>query len=74
MAASLFKDRLKKVGKQVPVKNLGINELEDSKQHLVIVTPEAEKNLKLRYTEVQVVTVKNLLEADEYSYIVERLA
>ncbi|MFT9203262.1 MAG: PTS mannitol transporter subunit IICBA [Liquorilactobacillus satsumensis] len=74
MAASLFKDRLKKVGKQVPVKNLGINELEDSKQHLVIVTPEAEKNLKLRYTEVQVVTVKNLLEADEYRYIVERLA
>ncbi|KRL05927.1 PTS mannitol transporter subunit IICBA [Liquorilactobacillus oeni] len=74
MAASLFKDRLKKAGKKVPVKNLGINELEDSKKHLVIVTNEAEKNLKLRYTEVQIVAVKNLLEDEEYSYIVEHLA
>lgn len=74
MATSLFKDRLKKEGKKTPVKNLGIDELEDSKLHLVIVTPEAEKNLKLRYTEVQIVSVEDLLNSKDYDYIVEHLA
>lgn len=74
MATSLFKDRLKKEGKKTPVKNLGIDELEDSKAHLVIVTPEAEKNLKLRYTEVQIVSVEDLLNSKDYDYIVEHLS
>lgn len=74
MAASLFKDRLKKVGKNVPVKNMEIDDLDDDQGHLVIVTKEAEKNLKLRYTKIQVVSVANLLEAKEYDYIVEHLA
>ncbi|MBU7498518.1 PTS mannitol transporter subunit IICBA [Lactiplantibacillus pentosus] len=74
MATSLFKDRLKKAGKHVPVKNMEIDDLDDSQAHLVIVTKEAEKNLKLRYTEIQVVSVDNLLEAKEYDYIVEHLA
>ncbi|KRM96125.1 PTS system, mannitol-specific IIBC component [Liquorilactobacillus aquaticus DSM 21051] len=73
MATSLFKDRLKKEGKKTPVKNLGIDELEDSKAHLVVVTPEAEKNLKLRYTEVQIVSVEDLLNSKDYDYIVEHL-
>ncbi|MFT8728344.1 MAG: PTS mannitol transporter subunit IICBA [Liquorilactobacillus ghanensis] len=74
MAASLFKDRLKKVGKNVPVKNMEIDDLDDDQGHLVIVTKEAEKNLKLRYTNIQVVSVANLLEAKESDYIVEHLA
>ncbi|MFT9452513.1 PTS mannitol transporter subunit IICBA [Liquorilactobacillus ghanensis] len=74
MAASLFKDRLKKVGKNAPVKNMEIDDLDDDQGHLVIVTKEAEKNLKLRYTKIQVVSVANLLEAKEYDYIVEHLA
>ncbi|KRL02466.1 PTS mannitol transporter subunit IICBA [Liquorilactobacillus capillatus] len=74
MATSLFKDRLKKEGKKTPVRNLGIDELEDSKEHLVIVTPEAEKNLKLRYTEVQIISVEDLLNSKDYEYIVEHLS
>jgi PTS system mannitol-specific IIC component len=74
MATSLFKDRLKKAGKHVAVENMEIDDLDDSREHLVIVTKEAEKNLKLRYTEIQVVSVDNLLEAKEYDYIVEHLA
>ncbi|AUJ32089.1 MAG: PTS mannitol transporter subunit IICBA [Liquorilactobacillus nagelii] len=74
MATSLFKDRLKKAGKHVAVENMEIDDLDDSQEHLVIVTKEAEKNLKLRYTEIQVVSVDNLLEAKEYDYIVEHLA
>ncbi|EJE97908.1 PTS system mannitol-specific transporter subunit IIBC, partial [Liquorilactobacillus mali KCTC 3596 = DSM 20444] len=73
MAASMFKDRLKKAGRKIPVKNIGIDELEDSKDRLVIVTKEAEKNLKLRYTNVQILSVSNLLEADEYDSVVAHL-
>ncbi|MFT8669503.1 MAG: PTS mannitol transporter subunit IICBA [Liquorilactobacillus hordei] len=73
MATSMFKDRLKKAGRKTPVKNIGIDELEDSKERLVIVTKEAEKNLKLRYTNVQILSVSNLLEADEYDAVVAHL-
>lgn len=73
MATSMFKDRLKKAGRKTPVKNIGIDELEDSKERLVIVTKEAEKNLKLRYTNVQILSISNLLEADEYDAVVAHL-
>mgnify|MGYP003365909447 FL=1 len=73
MATSMFKDRLKKAGRKTPVKNIGIDELEDSRERLVIVTKEAEKNLKLRYTNVQILSVSSLLEADEYDSVVAHL-
>ena len=74
MATSLFKDRVKQAGKEVSVKNLDIDELEDSPKHLVIVTKETEKNLKLRYNNIQVISVDDLVNASEYNEIVEHLS
>ncbi|KRM92739.1 PTS mannitol transporter subunit IICBA [Liquorilactobacillus cacaonum] len=73
MATSMFKDRIKKAAKKTPVKNVGIDELEDSEKHLVIVTEEAEKNLRLRYTNVQILVVSNLLDDDMYDSLLAHL-
>ncbi|MFR0585544.1 PTS transporter subunit EIIC [Lactobacillus porci] len=74
MATSLFKDQMAKAKKSTPVKALHIDELEDDASHLVVVTPAAKQNLKVRYNEIQVVAVKDLLTDDKLKKIVEKLS
>ncbi|MEE8822574.1 MAG: PTS mannitol transporter subunit IICBA [Lactobacillus amylovorus] len=61
MATSLFNDAMKKAGKTTPVKAVRINELDDDASHLVIVTPAANKNLAVRYSNIQTLVVNDLL-------------
>ncbi|VDG21139.1 PTS mannitol transporter subunit IICBA [Lactiplantibacillus mudanjiangensis] len=70
MATSLMKDRLKKANKQAVVKNLGIDELQDNNSLLVVSTSEAAKNLKTRYTHVQVLVTDDLLNSPKYDKMV----
>ncbi|MBP2058376.1 PTS system mannitol-specific IIC component [Lactobacillus colini] len=73
MARSLFEDGLKKAGKSEPVKALKINELSDDDARLVIVTPAAKKNLVVRYSDIQVVVVDDLLQDNKLQEIINKL-
>lgn len=73
MARSLFVDAMKKAGKVTPVKAVRINELTDDPQHLVIVTPAAKKNLAVRYSDIQVIVVTNLLKDKRLSELIKHL-
>ncbi len=73
MATSLMKDRIKKANKQVNVKNLGIDELADANSLLVVSSPEAAKNLRTRYTQVQILVTDDLLSSPKYDKIVSGL-
>lgn len=64
MAVSLLKDKLQKQGKDIPVKAVRLADLKDDPKHLVIVTKEAQKNLEVRYTNIQVLVVSDLLDLD----------
>lgn len=64
MAVSLLKDKLHEQGKNIPVKAVRLADLKDDHHHLVIVTKEAQKNLEIRYTNVQVLVVSDLLDLD----------
>lgn len=64
MAVSLLKDKLHEQGKNIPVKAVRLADLKDDHHHLVIVTKEAQKNLEVRYTNVQVLVVSDLLDLD----------
>ncbi|WP_318767326.1 PTS mannitol-specific transporter subunit IIBC [Lactiplantibacillus carotarum] len=70
MATSLMKDRLKKANKDINVKNLGIDELTDENSLLVVSSPEAAKNLRTRYTKVQVLVTDDLLSSPKYDKMV----
>ncbi|BDZ29743.1 PTS mannitol-specific transporter subunit IIBC [Lactiplantibacillus sp. WILCCON 0030] len=70
MATSLMKDRIKKANKQVTVKNVGIDELQDENSLLVVSSPEAAKNLRTRYTQVQVLVTDDLLNSPKYDKMV----
>ncbi|MCP0887454.1 PTS mannitol transporter subunit IICBA [Ligilactobacillus sp. WILCCON 0076] len=73
MATELLKERLDKAGKKVTVKNVTINDLADNDAHLVVATQQAAKNLRLRYTNVQIVVVDDLLTSQQYDEIVSKL-
>jgi len=73
MATSLMKGRLKKANKQAVVKNLGIDELQDNNSLLVVSSSEAAKNLKTRYTHVQVLVTDDLLSSPKYDKMVAGL-
>lgn len=70
MATALMKDRIKKAGLEIGVKSLGIDEVLDDSNRLVIVTPEAAKNLKTRYTHINIFATDNLLESKEYEDLI----
>lgn len=73
MATSLFQDAMKKAGKKTPVKAIRINELTDDPSHLVIISPAAKKTLATRYSDVQVVVVKDLLKDKKLDEIINKL-
>lgn len=73
MATSMFEKLVKKAKKNVVVKKLNIDDLQDDASHLVIVTPEARKNLKMRYTNLQVIVLNDLLSEKQLETIVSKL-
>lgn len=73
MARSLFEDAMKKAGKDIPVRAIRINELDDDPSHLVIVTPAAKKNLAVRYSDIQIVVVNDLLKDKKLQEIIDKL-
>ena len=73
MATSLFSDAMKKAGKTTPVKAVRINELEDDASHLVIVTPAANKNLAVRYSNIQTLVVDDLLKDKKLAEAIKNL-
>lgn len=72
MATSMLKTQLEKAGKKTTVKRVSIDDVVDDKDRLVISTPEAIKNLKTRYTNVQSLSVADLRD-QKLSDIVERV-
>ena len=73
MATSLFNDAMKKAGKTTPVKAVRINELDDDASHLVIVTPAANKNLAVRYSNIQTLVVNDLLKDKKLAEAIKNL-
>ncbi len=73
MATSLFNDAMKKAGKTTPVKAVRINELDDDASHLVIVTPAANKNLAVRYSNIQTLVVNDLLKDKKLAEAIQNL-
>ncbi|MGO4981264.1 PTS mannitol transporter subunit IICBA [Lactobacillus amylovorus] len=73
MATSLFTDAMKKAGKTTPVKAVRINELDDDASHLVIVTPAANKNLAVRYSNIQTLVVNDLLKDKKLAEAIQNL-
>lgn len=73
MATSLFSDAMKKAGKTTPVKAVRINELDDDDSHLVIVTPAANKNLAVRYSNIQTLVVNDLLKDKKLAEAIKEL-
>lgn len=74
MATNLFENAMKKAGKKTPVKAIRINELDDNPSHLVIVTPAAKKNLAVRYSDIQIVVVDDLLKDKKLKEIIDKLS
>lgn len=74
MATNLFENAMKKAGKKTPVKAIRINELDDDPSHLVIVTPAAKKNLAVRYSDIQIVVVDDLLKDRKLKEIIDKLS
>lgn len=64
MAVSLLKDKLQKKGQKLAVKAVRLDELQDDPHHLVVVTKEAQKNLEVRYTNIQLLVVDDLLDLE----------
>ena len=73
MATSLFNDAMKKAGKTTPVKAVRINELDDDASHLVIVTPAANKNLAVRYSNIQTLVVNDLKKKKKLAETIQNL-
>ena len=73
MATSLFNDAMKKAGKTTPVKAVRINELDDDASHFVIVTPAANKNLAVRYSNIQTLVVNDLLKDKKLAETIQNL-
>ena len=73
MATSLFNDAMKKAGKTTPVKAVRINELDDDASHLVIVTQAANKNLAVRYSNIQTLVVNDLLKDKKLAEAIQNL-
>lgn len=73
MATSLFKELMNKANKTTPVKAVKISDFDDNKENLVIVTPAAAKNLAVRYSNIQVVVVKDLLKDEKLQEVVSKL-
>lgn len=73
MAVASLQALMHKAQKTTKVTATAIDDIQDDASYLVVATPEAAKNLRLRYTNLQVLVVDNLLTSDQYPALVDKL-
>ncbi|MFD0897494.1 PTS mannitol transporter subunit IICBA [Loigolactobacillus binensis] len=73
MAMATFRSALRKANKEIPVKNVAVNELNDQAQVLVLASKETAKRIKSQFGNLQIIVVANLLDDAEYAKIISKL-
>lgn len=73
MAMATFRRALRKAGKEITVRNVAVNELNDQPQVLVLASKETAKRIKSQFGNLQIIVVANLLDDAEYAKIISKL-
>lgn len=73
MAMATFRSALRKAGKEITVRNVAVNELNDQPQVLVLASKETAKRIKSQFGDLQIIVVANLLDDAEYAKIISKL-
>ncbi|NFA46338.1 PTS mannitol transporter subunit IICBA [Pediococcus acidilactici] len=73
MAMATFRSALRKAGKEITVRNVAVNELNDQPQVLVLASKETAKRIKSQFGNLQIIVVANLLDDAEYAKIISNL-
>lgn len=73
MAMATFRSALRKAGKEITVRNIAVNELNDQPQVLVLASKETAKRIKSQFGNLQIIVVANLLDDAEYAKIISKL-
>ncbi|MDT3391104.1 MAG: PTS mannitol transporter subunit IICBA, partial [Bacillota bacterium] len=73
MAMATFHSALRKAGKEITVRNVAVNELNDQPQVLVLASKETAKRIKSQFGNLQIIVVANLLDDAEYAKIISKL-
>ncbi|MFC6169973.1 PTS mannitol transporter subunit IICBA [Loigolactobacillus jiayinensis] len=73
MAMSTFRSALRKADKDITVRNVAVNELNDQPQVLVLASKETAKRIKSQFGNLQIIVVANLLDDAEYAKIISKL-
>ncbi|QEA54369.1 PTS mannitol transporter subunit IICBA [Loigolactobacillus coryniformis] len=73
MAMATFRSALRKAGKEITVRNVAVNELNDRPQVLVLASKETAKRIKSQFGDLQIIVVANLLDDAEYAKIISKL-
>ena len=73
MAQATFRSELRKLNKDVKVRNVAIGEIDDKDHVLIIASKETARRVKLQFANVQVYTVDGLLNATNYDKLIEKL-
>ncbi|MDE3281107.1 PTS mannitol transporter subunit IICBA [Lacticaseibacillus casei] len=73
MAQATFRSELRKLNKDVKVRNVSIGEIEDKDNVLIIASKETARRVKLQFANVQVYTVDGLLNATNYDKLIDKM-
>ncbi|QVI34757.1 PTS mannitol transporter subunit IICBA [Lacticaseibacillus chiayiensis] len=73
MAQATFRSELRKLNKNIQVRNVAIGEIEDKDNVLIIASKETARRVKLQFANVQVYTVDGLLNATNYDKLIEKM-
>ena len=73
MAQATFRAELRKLNKDVKVRNVAIGEIDDKDNVLIIASKETARRVKLQFANVQVYTVDGLLNATNYDKLIEKM-
>ena len=73
MAMATFRSALRKAGKEITVRNVAVNELNDQPQVLVLASKETAKRIKSQFGNLQIIVVANLLDDAEYAKIISKI-
>ncbi|WP_424321174.1 PTS mannitol transporter subunit IICBA [Lacticaseibacillus chiayiensis] len=73
MAQATFRSELRKLNKDIQVRNVAIGEIEDKDNVLIIASKETARRVKLQFANVQVYTVDGLLDATNYDKLIDKM-
>lgn len=73
MAASLFKNNLKRFAKDIPVKVSNIEEISDEPGKLVITTKDIERNKGDRFSKAHLIGLDNLIDTDQLAKLISSI-